>query len=119
MWDTPIKGPLDRRSLELASVTYEQNTIVISVSEDLTGEHWSLRFTNTQGLKITTFESAFDITKNISSDCALFEFKKSKWLISLGQGELEYMENSRHFVICCYDEIIEVAAWEVNFTQIN
>ncbi len=39
------------------------------------------------------------------------------WMTTLGAGQLEYMNRARHFVVCCYDEVIEVMAWEVSFGE--
>jgi len=114
--ETPIEA-LGRRSLELESIIYEPGSIVVRVLEESTEKCWQVCFSNIQGLKVTTFESAFEVLKELDGDGALFEFKQSKWLDSLGVNELEYMKKARHFVICCYDEVVEVMAWEVAFVE--
>ena len=115
-WETPVLAP-GRRSIELGSVAYEPGRLEVRVQEDPTGKLWSVRFSNIQGLRITTFESAFEVTKNLPGEGGFFEFKESSWLASLGAGKREYMHKARHFVICCYDEVLEIAAWEVSFVQ--
>lgn len=114
-WKTPIAAA-GRRTLELVSVTYETAGIAVQVSEE-TERTWRILFRSTQGLRVTTFESAFDVLKDISGDGGLFEIEGSAWLNSLGAGRLEYMKRTRHFIICCYDQVIEVAAWEVSIEE--
>jgi len=44
-----------------------------------------------------------------------FEVLDSPWIQELGKGEVHFLGQSRHFVVCCYDEILEVVAWEAAF----
>ena len=117
--DTPVKAPWCR-SLELQSITYKTDSIALRVSEDCEDpgwKNWLIRFDNIQGLKVTTEESDFEISNKINEEGAFFEFKRSKWLYSLGLDKVHYMAKSRHFVVRCYDEVVEVAAWKIDFVQ--
>ena len=116
-WETPISAA-GRRSLELVSVTYDTTKIVVQLSEE-TEKSWRISFSSTQGLRITTFESAFEVLKEITGEGGLFELEQSRWLQSLGAGQREYMKRARHFVICCYDQIVEVIAWEVIIEEVD
>ena len=123
--DTPVKARW-YRSLELQSITFENRSLALRVLEnyedcedyeDSSGKNWFIRFNTIQGLKMTTHESALGILYEINEEGAFFEFKRSKWLYSLGLDKVHYMAKSRHFVVCCYDEVVEVAAWEIDFVQ--
>ena len=116
-WETPISAPWSR-SLELESIRYKPGGIIIRVSEEHSQQRWSLSFAPVQGLRVTTNESAFEMRKTLDGkEGGMFVLRGSAWLTFLGAEDLQYMNKSRHFVISCYDEVVEVAAWDVSITH--
>lgn len=111
-----VKTPVSAsglRSLDLESVAYAQGDIVVVVREDDRPRSWKLTFQTTQALRVTTFESAYGVLKDLDGCSAVYEFKESELLSELGLGRLEFMRNARHFVICSYQEVVEVVAWSM------
>ena len=76
-----------------------------------------ISFQMVQGVRVTTWESASHLTKELPDGTAFLERAESAWLVELGRGLVPYMDRSRHFMVSCYDQVIEVAAWEVTFSQ--
>ena len=50
------------------------------------------------------------ITPGAHGQGAMFEIVESQWIDDLGKGRVKFLDASRHFVICCYDEVVEVVA---------
>lgn len=89
---------------------FDRDGLKLRLLEDGAGNVWELRFSEVQACACTTEESSSSVVSLLPSSGAFFEFIDSPWLEKLGRGRLEYMARSRHFVLCCQDEVIEVAA---------
>jgi hypothetical protein len=107
--ETPIRASWVR-SLELVSLQYATNAITLVVDNDDDGKRWRIGFSSTQALRVTAFECALMIMAASQGQDATFEVVESQWIEELGKGSVRFLEASRHFVICCYDEVIEVVA---------
>lgn len=112
-WVTPITAS-SRRSLELDRIHYQPGGVEVRLVEEDSERRWVVRFSQVQGMRITTFESASRVLAALNGSGGLFELTSSQWLDFLGKAHVEYMQKSRHFVICCYDEVVEIAAWHVD-----
>ena len=74
-----------------------------------------MTFTSVQAFRVTTEECAWHILEKIPHSGGFFEVLDSPWVQELDKGEVHFLGKSRHFVVCCYDEIVEVVAWEATF----
>ena len=101
------------RSCELNSLRFESNAVVLELVDD-DGRRWRLIFTDTQALEVTTEECAVEIIEQLPEGGGAFAADDSDWLTSLGKGEVHFLDKSRHFVVPCYDEVVEVVAWKLD-----
>lgn len=115
-WETPIRAEYPR-SLELGSLTYDLRGVHVRVLEEHSQAWWTISFETVQGVRISTWESASHLTQRLPEGTAFLERTQSAWLDELGRGVVPYMDRSRHFVVSCYDQVIEVAAWTVRFAR--
>src|SRR4051812_43555600 len=99
----PITAP-GRRSNELVSIQYDRTGIAVHITEEDTENKWQLLFLNTQALRVTTWESSYEVLRDIPIDGGFFELIGSDLCRSLGAGQVHYMQAARHFLISCYDE---------------
>ena len=76
--------------------------------EEETEKEWHLRFPEVPAFKCTTEESAAVVLGSLPSNGACYEVADSPWLQELGLGRLEYLSGAKHYIICCYDEVVEV-----------
>lgn len=111
-WKTEISAAW-KRALELKDIRLANDRLFVEVEEE-TGKRWMLDFGPTQAWKVTTEECAGTIVAALPAEGALFKIQSSKWLQQL--GDAQPLHKSQHFVICCYDEIVEVLAWDCAIT---
>lgn len=107
-WKTEIPVTW-KRALDLKDVRPANGGLLIEVEEEH-GTRWLLQFKAVQAWKVTTEECAGTIVSELPSEGAFFTIRQSDWLRQL--GDAAPLQKSKHFVICCYDEIVEVLAWE-------
>jgi len=88
----------------------------VYILEENTEKKWHVLFRNTQALRVTTWESANEVLRTLPHEGGFFELFDSDLCRSLGAGIREYMQSARHFVISCYDQVVEVVAYEVTIT---
>ena len=79
-------------------------------------ESWEIHFENIQAFKSITEECFY--LDDLPSEEGLFEVINSPWIKELGLGEVSFLDKSKHYLICCYDESIEVVAWDCKFKKI-
>ncbi len=117
-WDTGIQAQWYRAN-ELISLSFPPVTVEL-VEED-TEQHWRLTFETSQAHRVTTEECIwpFGITNLPEDGCGFFEVLDSVWIDSLGKGRVSFLDRSRHFIICCYDEIIEVVAYRCRIDKLD
>jgi hypothetical protein len=116
---TPLIVPIKSagfRSNELDFIQYSAAGISVYILEENTEKKWQLLFLNTQALRVTTWESANEVLRQLPHEGGFFELFGSDLCRSLGVGTHEYMQFARHFVISCYDQVVEVVAYEVKIT---
>lgn len=113
---SPIPSPISAssyRSCELTSLSYRPGFVVLDLVDD-NGSKWRLTFTNTQACKVTTEECASEIMDRLPKGGGVFAASESDWLTGLGKGQVHFMDESKHFVVPCYDEVVEVVAWNLD-----
>ena len=111
-WDLPIKAEWHRAS-ELKSLSFSlDNKLTLLLLEEDSQKCWRLHFPQVQGFKWTTQESGMwgAVLKSLPATGAFYEVVDSPWLLELGHGVVHYMEHAKHYVICSYDEYVEVVA---------
>lgn len=105
----------------LNAVTYTPEGVSIAVREDDPRTRWRYKFTNVQGVRITASD-CFDYTGVLIDNKLsrrLLEIVSSSWLKALSAELREHdagstsMEKSRHFVLAFHDQVVEIAAWQV------
>lgn len=117
-WELPIKAEW-HRATELGSLSFSRDGLTLILIEGDSGRHWRLRFPEVQAFKCITEESAADLLGTLPPQGAFYEVVDSPWLSELGRGKIEYMAQAKHYVICCYDEVLEVVASRHDIEQVG
>lgn len=117
-WTLPIKAEW-HRATELESLSFGREGLTLVLIEEHAGGHWRLRFPEVQAFKCVAEESAAALLGTLPTKGAFYEVEDSPWLRELGHGKLEYMAKARHYVICCYDEVLEVVATRHDVEQLE
>ncbi len=113
-WSVPMKAQAPRAN-DLQGLQFERQGLSLRLTEDETEQTWLVTFTSVQAFRVTTEECAWHILAQLPHPGGFFEILDSPWVQELGKGEVHFLGQSRHFVVCCYDEIVEVVAWEAAF----
>ena len=106
-WDVPIRADWHRAS-ELTHISFGRDGLTLKLVEEETEQTWLMKFASVQAFKSTTEECAASILSGLPEKGGFFEVVDSPWLDELGRGRVSFLDNARHYVICCYEEIIEV-----------
>ncbi|MCP4937335.1 MAG: hypothetical protein GY927_24780 [bacterium] len=89
---------------------------MLKVTDEIGGK-WVLTFAELQATKVTTEECAGEILEILpEGGGAVYASETSDWLSFLGKGQIDFLSRSRHFVVPCYDEVVEIVAWEFQVT---
>lgn len=116
-WNTGITANWYRAN-QLVSFAFPP--LSFQVVEENTEQNWKLTFKVWQSFRVTTEECAWRSMLSMLPDSGgFFEILESEWLLELGRNDLHFLKTSRHFVVCSYDEIIEVAAWDCAIEKLN
>jgi hypothetical protein len=107
-WNTSIPAAW-KRALELKALQRSKGGLWLAVAEE-NGRTWSLNFRSVQGWKVVAQECQSKALAAVPNDGALFLVEDSPWLAELGGSPL--LRQTKHYVIFCYDEVVEVLAWE-------
>jgi hypothetical protein len=107
-WNTPISAPWPR-ALDLKELKFEAAALLLNVEEEA-GASWQIAFKSVQAFKTTTEECAGSLIGQLPEKGGLFEVLDSPWIKELGAAS--FLAKSHHYIVCCYDEVIEVIAWE-------
>ena len=113
-WPVPMKAQTTRAN-DLQELQFERRGLVLKLTEDETEQTWLVTFTSVQAFRVTSEECAWHILEKLPHPGGFFEVLDSPWVKELGKGEVHFLGQSRHFVVCCYDEIVEVVAWDAAF----
>jgi len=108
-WDVPIKAD-SHRSADLKEIKFDQSSLVVTLIEEETEDTWQLSFNSLQAFATTTEECSSEILEKLPGHGGFFRSAESAWLNSLGKGDITFLDNAYHFIICCYDEVVEVIA---------
>jgi hypothetical protein len=108
-WDFPIRAEW-HRAMELESLSFGREGLTLVLVEEDSETRWRLRFPEVQAFRCVTEESASHLLGLLPAQGAFYELAHSPWLRELGQGKLEYLADARHYVVCCYDEVLEIVA---------
>lgn len=117
-WGVPIRAG-SARSNNLKSLHFDRDGLVLTVLEEETEQAWKITFTSVQAFRVITEECPAPILENIPAAGGFFEVKDSSWIQELGKGDIPFLDQSRHFVVSCYDEVVEVVAWESQQTPVS
>src|SRR6266511_523225 len=97
---------------------YTSGALVTELDDD-TAVH-ALEFRPVQAVRITTWDASVD--PGLLPRDGIFENTSSAWIrdlrrsLSTNDPDADFLERARHFVIACYDEIVEVIAWDVSYS---
>lgn len=108
-WEVTIKSD-SYRSCELKNLKFDKSTLSLHLIEEETQLIWVLSFESMQAFRVTTEECSADILDKLPQYGGFFKSDESPWLNDLGKGRVSFLKDSLHYIICCYDEIIEVVA---------
>ena len=108
-WEVPIRTR-SKRSTELKKFKFDRHALIFKLIEEDTEKNWNLSFDSFQALRITTEECSVKIISHLPGNSGFFKSTESAWLKNLGKNDIHFLSDTYHFVICCYDEIIEVVA---------
>ena len=106
-WTSEIIAPL-KRTLDLKDFRARDGGLRIEIEEE-SGRSWSLHFNPVQAWRVTSEECAGSVFAELPAHGSMFLMLESDWLKYLGDSRP--LLQSKHFVVCCYDEVIEVLAW--------
>lgn len=118
-WNVPVIA-LHRRSVELAELAYKpsQGGLVLVLVEEEFGRVWNAHFKMVQALKLVTWECGAH-TLSTAPEGGFFEITGSPLLEELRPDLHKFLGNSRHFVVCTYDDIVHVVAWSCEFVLVE
>jgi hypothetical protein len=113
-WKTVITAPW-KRALDLKDLRTSDGCLRIEIEEE-SGRSWNLEFKPIQAWRVTTEECAGNLVASLPEDGAMYLVRESEWPKQL--GDLGAVRKSEHFIVCCYDQIIEVLAWDCTVTPV-
>lgn len=117
-WGVPISASW-YRATELKELRFDRTGLHLVVVEEESERQWTVHFKSVQAFRSTTEECAITVIEQLPIEGGFFEIENSPWLDELGRGQVAFLDKSRHFVVACYDEIIEVIAWEAELAPQN
>ncbi len=106
-WNLPICAPWPR-ALELQDLTFDTSGLVLLLAEEEGEKHWRLTFKSVQAFRLITEECAGTLMGILPEKGGLFKIEESSFIEDLGQPY--FLSNAHHFVVCCYEEVVEVVA---------
>ncbi len=108
-WKLPLRAGWPR-ALILNKLTFANGALAVVVQEEEAELLWRIEFAPVQAIRTTTEECAGQLLGQLPEQGGLFEVLESPWIKSL--GDAQFLAKAHHYIVCCYDEVIEVAAWE-------
>ena len=107
-WTCEVTAPW-KRALDLKDLRARDGGLRIVLEEE-SGGSWALDFKPVQAWRVTSEECAGHLIARLPAEGALFLVRESDWQKELGWSES--VQQSQHFIVCCYDEVVEVLAWK-------
>jgi hypothetical protein len=114
-WKSEIAAPW-KRALELKDFRMIDQGLHVEIEEE-SGRSWKLDFNPVQAWRVTSEECAGNLIAGLPVEGSLFLVRESEWRRQL--GDAEPVQKSEHFVVCCYDEVIEVLAWNCSISPVT
>jgi len=114
-WKSEIAAPW-KRALDLKDLRTTDGGLHLEIEEE-SGRSWNLDFKPVQAWRVTSEECAGNLIARLPAEGALFLVRESGWRKEL--GDVESVQKSEHFIVCCYDEVIEVLAWDCSVTPVT
>ena len=108
-WDTPVKAN-GYRALELVELAFLSSGLRIVLLEEDEEAQWELAVPQYRAVCVTAEESAHEIYAQLLGYDAFWRAVDSPWLRTLGMGDRFERGTVGHYVVCCYDEVIEFAS---------
>lgn len=115
-WDLPVQAAWSR-SNDLVSLQHGESKVIIVLEEEDTGKLWQLKFGQIKAFRVTAHESfyATALSLDLPVDGGFLRSSSSAWMREL--GVCKSSEGLSHFIVRCYDEVIEVVAREVEVLE--
>ena len=107
-----------RRSVELIALTFKSSHLELQLAHEDSDRKWRARFATVQAFKHVTWECAAHRLAGFPEGC-FFEVAESPWIKELGGDVQHFLSKSRHYVLSCHDEILEVVAWSHELVAIE
>lgn len=108
-WNVPVIANTNRAN-DLEELRFTQGSLTLMLIEDETEKKWSLCFKSIQAFRVTSEECASELLRYIPVNGGFFKVIDSPWLQELGKGDIHFMRNVCHYIIFCYDNIVEVVS---------
>jgi hypothetical protein len=116
-WNVPIRADW-YRSNDLLNLRFAANDLELWIREEHSAAIWVLSFQSVQAFRSTTEECAAPVIAGLPAQGGFFEVHGSPWLAELGKGTIPFLESSHHFIVCCYEEIVEAVATTCEFSLV-
>ena len=115
-WDTPVEATWHKAN-KLVEVSTGLEELIVRLAEEKTDRIWSLQFSDVRAFKLYTEDCAQWSKQPLPPEGGFFKITGSPWFDALGLGESDpdSPESSTHYVICCSEGIVEVAAHSCAF----
>jgi hypothetical protein len=114
-WKSPLAAPWTR-ALDLKELSFSQAKLTLLLEEEQ-GKLWRLTFSTVQAFRAITEECAGLILNQLPETGGLFEVQGSPWIEELGKAH--FLSESHHYVVSCYDDVIEVVAWNAEAISVE
>ncbi len=117
-WETPIEAKWHKAN-KLVEVSTGLDELLFRIIEEISQHIWSLQFSDVRAFKLYTEDCAQWSKQPLSPDAGFFIITGSPWFNALGLGEIDpdSPESATHFVVCCNEGIVEIAAHSCSFTS--
>ena len=111
-WNAPFNTEWHREN-ELDELVLNQTTgLSLLISGEEKGA-WRLSFKSVAAFRVTTEECIGGFLLNLPIGGSAFEVLDSDWIHELNIGGVHFLDNVKHYIIFCYDDIIEIVALDV------
>lgn len=111
-----MPGTPDFRDTPDLRLVYRHTTLAVEL-DDSTTVH-DIVFESIQAVRITTWDASLSV--GLLPRDGIYERSESPWLEAV-RGDARandpasgFLDKSRHFLVVCYDDVLEVLAWDVS-----
>lgn len=110
-WATPFEAN-NKRAIELLNYQYDGSAMYFVLYDEEEDQKWKVSFESYTAMKVVSEECSASIQNGLPEDGAFYLASESHWLTEIGKGEVSFLDEAVHFVMCCYDEIVEIVSSE-------